>query len=399
MCHPRRGKQQHLPSGRRSWLVRPRNRRQRPKRLLTGEGVKAQRRDTRIYDNGPVNGTVDAWTINFGYVVSDSFRGGTVSGFDFYVWAYPGDNALTVDWSITSQPLGGGTVYGSGTAQVTGTFISSNQYGYDIDKLSVTGLNVSLASGGTYFLNLQNATTSFGDPVFWDENSGVGCNSPGCPSQAYESAHWNHSFRSVRYRQDGEGPPPPCFESGGNMQIIYDFSGQKDGGGLDGVVADATGNVYGTERRPNWPVSCTKSRRRTKVGYSTSCIALPAALNGNAPSSLIFGPEGALYGTAIRNCGTMEISFGLIFSLRPAPTACLTALCPWTESVVYQAREVTTYPTLPFSFSTRPATSMARQASGGAYANGAIFELAPSPWRLDRDDPLQLHGRKRRRRP
>ncbi len=23
------------------------------------------------YDNGPINGTTDAWTINFGYVVSD----------------------------------------------------------------------------------------------------------------------------------------------------------------------------------------------------------------------------------------------------------------------------------------------------------------------------------------
>src|SRR4029079_4809561 len=26
-----------------------------------------------IYDDGPINGTVDAWTINFGFVVSDSF--------------------------------------------------------------------------------------------------------------------------------------------------------------------------------------------------------------------------------------------------------------------------------------------------------------------------------------
>ncbi len=26
------------------------------------------------YDNGPINGTTDAWTINFGYVVSDTFN-------------------------------------------------------------------------------------------------------------------------------------------------------------------------------------------------------------------------------------------------------------------------------------------------------------------------------------
>ena len=28
------------------------------------------------YDNGPINGTTDAWTINFGYVVSDTFVAG-----------------------------------------------------------------------------------------------------------------------------------------------------------------------------------------------------------------------------------------------------------------------------------------------------------------------------------
>ena len=26
------------------------------------------------YDNGPVNGQVDAWTINFGFAVSDTFH-------------------------------------------------------------------------------------------------------------------------------------------------------------------------------------------------------------------------------------------------------------------------------------------------------------------------------------
>ena len=94
------------------------------------------------------------------------------------MWAYPGDTALTVDWSITSAEFGG-TTYGSGTASLTSTFISSNQYGYDIDRLSASGLNVAVGAG-TYWLNLQNATTAFGDPVYWDENSG--------PSSASESA-------------------------------------------------------------------------------------------------------------------------------------------------------------------------------------------------------------------
>jgi hypothetical protein len=49
----------------------------------------------------------------------------------------------------------------------------------------VTGLNVGL-SGKTYWLTLTNAVVPSGDAVYWDENSGVGCTSPGCPSQALE---------------------------------------------------------------------------------------------------------------------------------------------------------------------------------------------------------------------
>ena len=142
------------------------------------------------YENGPINGTTDVWTINFGYIVSDTFvDSGTVSGFAFGVWLFPGDTLTSVDWSITSDE-NSGTVYGSGTASganLTDKFISSNQYGYNIDLITVTGLSVGL-EGGTYWLNLQNASVASGDPVYWDENSGAGCQSNGCPSNASESA-------------------------------------------------------------------------------------------------------------------------------------------------------------------------------------------------------------------
>jgi hypothetical protein len=130
------------------------------------------------YNNGPINGTTDAWTINFGYVVSDTFATGvgdtSVTGFSFGVWEFPGDVLSSVDWSITSQE-NGGTVLGSGTASgasLSDSFISSNQYGYDIDLIKVSGLNVAVASSTSYWLNLQNAAVPSGDPVYWDENSG-----------------------------------------------------------------------------------------------------------------------------------------------------------------------------------------------------------------------------------
>ena len=45
-----------------------------------------------LYDDGPINGTVDAWTINFGFVIGDSFtllNNSTVGGFNFGAWEFP----------------------------------------------------------------------------------------------------------------------------------------------------------------------------------------------------------------------------------------------------------------------------------------------------------------------
>jgi PEP-CTERM motif len=148
------------------------------------------------YDNGAINGTTDAWTINFGYIVSDNFlaNGSNVTGFSIGVWEFPGDTLSSVDWSITGQE-NGGNVFGSGTAKggnLTDKFISTNQYGYNIDLIQATIPAVGITDGATYWLNLQNAAVPSGDPVFWDENSGAGCKGigggKGCPSSASESA-------------------------------------------------------------------------------------------------------------------------------------------------------------------------------------------------------------------
>jgi hypothetical protein len=144
------------------------------------------------YDNGPLNGTLDAYTINFGFTVSDSYvAGGTsVTGYSFYAWEFGGDTVTSSSWSITSGE-NSGTTFGSGTASgktLTDLFISSNQYNYDIDLITVTGLNVPELSGTTYWLNLNNTVSKLGDPVYWDENQGVGCGGQGCPSLASQTS-------------------------------------------------------------------------------------------------------------------------------------------------------------------------------------------------------------------
>ena len=152
------------------------------------------------YDNGPINGTTDAWTINFGYVVSDTFTGvGYVDLLQFGVWEFPGDTLASVDWSITDSenaPCPSDLCLGFGTARgsyLKDKFISTNQFGYNIDLISVFSLGVQLNYSSTYWLNLQNVSVPSGDPVYWDENSGANCGGSnghggGCPSQASESA-------------------------------------------------------------------------------------------------------------------------------------------------------------------------------------------------------------------
>ena len=176
-----------------------------------------------LYDDGPINGTEDAWTINFGYIVGDTFTlsaNSTVGGFNFGIWEFPGDTLTSVAWSITEY-YNYGTVYGSGVASghnLTDQFISLNQYGYDIDKITVTGLNVPLSSGATYWLNLQNASVPSGDPVYWDENYGVGCTGDdghggGCPSMASNGAIGSIGGESFDINGTGGGttPEPDSF--------------------------------------------------------------------------------------------------------------------------------------------------------------------------------------------
>lgn len=140
-----------------------------------------------VYENGPINGEVNAWTINLGFEVDDSFfiagPNAQVTGISFGAWLIPGDVLQTVEVSITSQP-GYGTTYFDSIVNFTQSGCFLNSYSYDVCTETGNFGPVSLA-GGTYYLNLFNAVSAEGNPVYWDENSGVGCHSPGCPSTAY----------------------------------------------------------------------------------------------------------------------------------------------------------------------------------------------------------------------
>ncbi len=142
-----------------------------------------------LYENGPINGSVDAWTINEGFAVGDTFTistgNSTLTGMSFGAWLFPGDVLESVD-VLVQQHFLEGTVYFNEVVNFTQSGCSANQYGFNVCT-ETGGFNGPNLANGTYWVILQNAVVNDGDPVYWDENSGVGCQSPGCPSQAAET--------------------------------------------------------------------------------------------------------------------------------------------------------------------------------------------------------------------
>jgi hypothetical protein len=157
-----------------------------------------------LYDNGPYNGTVDAWTINFGFAVSDSFtlpsNATLATGFNFVYWDANSSDLLTsVDWCVATAPLcvplSGETWGAGGEGTIVNKLLGTNQFGYEIYEANISG--ISDRFGLTGWVTLDNACTTSGcsvsNPIYWDENSGVGCGGTGgaggvaCPSFAMEN--------------------------------------------------------------------------------------------------------------------------------------------------------------------------------------------------------------------
>ena len=133
-----------------------------------------------LYDDGPTDGTTDAWTINFGFAVSNTFtisNPAQVSALEFAAWLFPGDVLESVEIQMTSSEFGG-TTYFDQVVNLTQSGCTLNQFGFDLCTEAGMFSGPTL-NAGRYWLTLQNGVVNNGDPVYWDENSG--------PSQSSEN--------------------------------------------------------------------------------------------------------------------------------------------------------------------------------------------------------------------
>ena len=141
-----------------------------------------------LYNNGPTNGTSNAYFIDV-YVVSDSFvpSGSSMDRFEFAEWVGAGATPLTVDWAIGTSSFGSDVGSGSATFGQGGNAphcfaatAANTMAGPAAAALAMTCTAIRYLlvpgrcrAGSTYWLTLTNATDSFGGRDGWDINSGA----------------------------------------------------------------------------------------------------------------------------------------------------------------------------------------------------------------------------------
>jgi uncharacterized repeat protein (TIGR03803 family) len=187
--------------------------------------------------------------------------------------------------------------------------------------------------------------------------------------------------------------------------ILHNFTGGEDGAQpYSALTMDAAGNLYGTtsiggHTASNCYNSCGTVFRMKRVGQSwvlNPLYEFSGGTDGANPSAkVVFGADGSLYGETPNgglSCpSNTQYGCGTVFNLRPQARACTSAVCPWTETVLYRFYGGSDDGAVPLG---NPVLDRAGNLYGttfdGGYVNdnncifgqgdscGTVFELVPS---------------------
>ncbi|MGA2903948.1 MAG: choice-of-anchor tandem repeat GloVer-containing protein [Candidatus Korobacteraceae bacterium] len=324
-----------------------------------------------IYDNGPTNGTSDAWTINFGFIVSDSFTvtqgyDTSITGMSFAAWLIGGDTLESVHISITSGE-NGGTSYFNQTVNFSQSECSLNQFGYGV-CLETSSFNGPALNNGTYWVNLQNAVTAEGEPIYWDENSGPSSASESSvgtiPSESFTILGEPNCFSPVEQKPATAAkvvtvPPSPTQ----SYRVIYNFTGGADGASPSaGLVIDPAGNLYGTTSSGG-PFGAGTAFKLTPAasGWRFNRVYSFSGANGSGPdSTLALGVDGTLFGTTLGG----GLGDGVLFGLSPPGEVLPSVFSNWMQTLLYSFTGG--------SDGANPGGSLVLDSSGNIYGNAAM---------------------------
>lgn len=122
---------------------------------------------------------------------------------------------------------------------------------------------------------------------------------------------------------------------------LHTFTGRDGQEPVAGLAMDRGGNLYGTTMYGGSAGFGAVYKLTHKSGgwVLSTLYSFQGGTDGAFPTSVVtIAADGSLYGTTSQggSSGCYSEGCGTVWNLRPAALVCKTALCPWTETVLYR---------------------------------------------------------------
>jgi uncharacterized repeat protein (TIGR03803 family) len=138
----------------------------------------------------------------------------------------------------------------------------------------------------------------------------------------------------------------PVTSTAQTYLIVHSFSGPDGANPQAGLTVDAAWNFYGTTASGGTgngvcgSPGCGTVFKMSRKGAGWVLATLYRFQGGDdgafPTARVVFGPDGALYGTTQGQGGFCTVSCGSVFRLTPPATFCAAVSCPWRLTVLYK---------------------------------------------------------------